>query len=124
MVNFNYIIVSNRLSTQYPRRYCKKHFLNGKLHFSFTEPFKGTNFSKVHFTKVYSIGVCEPQNCPGVISHRKIYPYSKKLGFLKTAKSCNFEIVNFIQIGRFLAILSQFSQKKRELFLLNFRNKI
>ena len=45
---------------------------------------------KVHLTKVYSIGVCEPQNCPGVISHRNIYPYSKKLGFFENRKVLQF----------------------------------
>ena len=78
----------------------------------FDPPPLWTILPKGHITKVYSIGVCELQNCPRVISHRKIYPYSKKLGVLKTAKSSNFEIVNFIQIGRFLAILLRFSQKK------------
>ena len=43
-------------------------------------------------------------NFPGIFAGEGIV-HIKKMGVLKIANSGNFEIVNFIQIGRFLTVL-------------------
>ena len=45
-----------------------------------------------------------PKNVPRPFSAIRIYPNSKNRNFLKIAKSKLYGTVNFIEIGRFLAI--------------------